>query len=170
MSEHVKPSWSAAKSEDFGLKDFALGVLEIAKENLQRDGELVPAAFIVTGEEIRCVAVDFTDHEQKAAAYGELIKMAREMQAIALVTCNDAFWKSKPGPEYLDGYYPGRLAAEGAKECIMLTVSGPAIETWCVDTPYERVGNTIRFGESSESFGDEVGFLENWRTGKAQIQ
>lgn len=170
MTEHVTPSWSAAKSEDFNLKDFALGVLEIAKGNLQRDGDLVSAAFIVTDEEIQCVSVSFADHEEKAAAYGELIRIAGELQAIALITCNDAFWKDKPGPEYLDGYYPGRLAVEGAKECIMLTVSGPAMQTWCVDTPYDRLGDTIRFGEASESFGQEVGFLENWRTGRVQIQ
>jgi hypothetical protein len=170
MNGHVQPSWSAGKSEDFSLKDFALGVLEIAKENLQRDGDLVPAAFIVTGEEIQCVSVNFADHEEKAAAYAELVTMAQQLEAVALVTCNDAFWKNKPGPEYLDGYYPGRLAAEGAKECIMLTVSGPAMQTWCVDTPYERLGNTIRFGESSESFGEKVGFLENWRTGTMRVQ
>jgi hypothetical protein len=34
MSENVKAAWTVPLSEDFDLKEFALGVLEIAKENL----------------------------------------------------------------------------------------------------------------------------------------
>jgi hypothetical protein len=39
-----------------------------------------------------------------------------------------------------------------------------------VDLPYERVGKTIRFGDSTESLGEEIGFLENWRKGSIKVQ
>jgi hypothetical protein len=114
--------------------------------------------------------VDFADHQEKNVAYQELVKAAREANALALVTCNDAYWKNDASPEYLEGYYPGKLAADRATECLMLTVTGPSLHTWCVDVPYERLGKTIRFGESSESLGEEVGFLENWREGSIKVQ
>ena len=170
MKKHVETAWTVPKEEDFDLRDFALGVLEIAKENLQQDGELVAAAFIVTEFQIQCVSVKFGDHQEKAVAYQQLVKAAREANASALVTCNDAYWGNDASREYLEGYYPGKLAAEGAKECLMLTVTGPSLQTWCVDLPYERVSKTIRFGESTESLGEEIGFLQNWREGSIKVQ
>jgi hypothetical protein len=170
MNKYVEAAWTVSKEDDFDLRSFALGVLEIAKENLQRDGELVAAAFIVTGSQLQCVSVDFADHEEKTVAYKHLVEAASEANALALVTCNDAYWGHDASPEYLEGYYPGKLAAEGAKECLMLTVSGPAVQTWCVDVPYERVGKTIVFGASSESLGEEIGFLESWRKGSVNTQ
>jgi hypothetical protein len=170
MKKYVKAAWTVPKEEDFDVRDFALGVLEIAKENLQQDGELIAAAFIVTGSQIQCLSVDFADHEEKAVAYQQLVNAAREANAVAIVTCNDAYWANDASPEYLERYYPGKLAAEGAKECLMLTVTGPSLQTWCVDVPYERCGKTVRFGESTESLGEEIGFLENWRTGRVQVQ
>ena len=169
MKKYVEAVWTAEKEEDFDLRSFALGVLEIAKENLQRDGELVAAAFIVTGSQIQCVSVDFGDHEGKTVAYKHLVEAAYAAEALALVTCNDAYWDNNASPEYLEGYYPGKLAAEGAKECLMLTVTGPSLQTWCVDVPYERLGKTIRFGEPAESLGEEIGFLEDWRKGSIKV-
>jgi len=170
MKKYVEAAWTVEKEADFDLRRFALGVLEIAKDNLQKDGELVAAAFIVTSSQIQCVSVDFADHEEKTVAYEHLVEAACAAKALALVTCNDAYWDNNASPEYLEGYYPGKLAAEGAKECLMLTVSGPAVQTWCVDVAYERVGNTIVFGAPAESFGDEIGFLDNWRKGSVNTQ
>jgi hypothetical protein len=170
MNKHIEAAWVVPKDENFDLRQFALGILEIAKENLQQDGELVAAAFIVTNAQIQCVSVGFVDHQEKNAAYQELVSAAREAGALALITCNDAYWANDANQEYLESYYPGKLAAEGARECIMLTVSGPAVQTWCVDAPYERVGETILFGVSSQSLGEELGFLENWRTQSVRVQ
>ena len=40
MSKALQIAWTVPRSEGLDLKEFALGVLEIAKENLQRDGNL----------------------------------------------------------------------------------------------------------------------------------
>ena len=114
--------------------------------------------------------MDFADHEEKTVAYKRLVEAACEANALALVTCNDAYWGNDASQEYLEGYYPGKLAAEGANECLMLTVSGSTVQTWCVDVPYERVGKTIVFGASSESLGEQIGFLDNWRKGSINTQ
>lgn len=170
MGEYLKSGWSVPRSDDFDLKDFALGVLEIAKENLQRDGELVSMAFIITQDQLQCVSISFADHEEKPAAYRELVKAALDAKASALITCNDAYWSTKAGSDDVEGYYPGKLAAEGAQECIMLTVSGPGIQSWCVDVPYVRSGKKIEFSEPSESFGEAIGFLEGWAQEGSRVQ
>ena len=165
----VQLAWAVPKDDDFVVKDFALNLLEIAQENLTRDHQLVPVSFMVTADQLQCYSVTFADQEEKPAAYAELIQAAREANAAILITCNDAYWKNNARPEDLEGYYPGKLAAEGARECIMLTVSGPAIDTWCVEVPYERTASGIEFGESLESSGQEIGFLQGWAGSKRAV-
>jgi len=170
MSDNAKLAWAVPKDDDLDLRDFALRLLEQAKENLQQYGDLVPVAFLITPSELQCYSLTFGNQQGKAVAYGELVKAAQAARAEALITCNDAFWKDNADPQYVEGYYPGKLAVEGAKECIMLTVSGPLIETWCLEVPYHRSENVIRFGAHRESSGDEIGFLEGWNTGKAKTK
>jgi hypothetical protein len=97
------------------------------------------------------------------------VRAAQEAQATALITCNDAYIKDRADQNYMEGYYPGKLAVEGAKECILLTVSGPQMESWSVEVPYQRSEKGIEFGPQSESFGDDLGFLTNWGSGKPRI-
>jgi hypothetical protein len=162
MSDHLKPAWSIPLPDNFELREFATGVLEIAKENLQRDHELISTAFAVTPSQIHCYSVSFSDHEEKAGIYLNLIEAAKRDGATALITCNDAFLSKKASPDDLESYYPGKLAAEGAKECIMLAISGPAIQTWIVEVPYDRQGAKIEFGRAREEIGGSLGFLEGW--------
>jgi hypothetical protein len=162
MSSDVKVAWSVPLSEDFDLREFALGVLSIAKENLARDYELIPTAFAITENEIQCYSVSFEDHFVKSDAYRKLVELAKTQNAVALITCNDAFWSDSAGPDFVEGYYPGRLAAENAKECIMLTVSGPGIKTWSAEIPYKRIGVTLEFGDVREESGGELDLLEGW--------
>lgn len=170
MTDLLKPAWSTPLPENFELREFAAGVLEIAKENLQRDLELVSTAFAITASQIHCYSVAFTDHEEKAAMYQNLIATVRRDGATALITCNDAFIGERATPDFLEGYYPGKLKADGAKECIMLAISGPAIQTWVIELPYERAGDTIEFGRIHEEIGGELGFLEGWASEEPKVQ
>jgi len=145
-------------------------VLEIAKENLRNDGHLIPTAFAITASHIHCYSVSFADHEEKPATYSKLIEAARNQGATALITCNDAFMDNKASPDAVEAYYPGKLAAINAQECIMLIVSGPAIQTWTAELPYQRVGNVIEFSDMQEEFGGEVGFLEDWACEQPKVQ
>jgi hypothetical protein len=169
MSSYVKLAWAVPKDDDFDIRDFALRLLDGAKENLQRDGELVSAAFLVTAEELQCYSITFRSQDEKTAAYDQLVKAAQTAQAAALITCNDAYMKDNASDQYMEGYYPGKLAIEGAKECIVLTVSGPLIETWSVEVPYQRGKDGIQFGAQKESFGEQLGFLANWGSTKPRI-
>lgn len=170
MEKGIKIAWSAPKDPEFDLREFALGVLNVAKENLLQDGELIGTAFVISNDSIQCASMEFGDHDEKARLYDALVQYARGLDAIALVTCSDAYMRDKFGPDDVAAYYPGKLAVEGARECIILTVSGPGIRTWSLEVPYQRTTAEIRFGQLVEEFGGELGLLEGWASQESKIQ
>jgi hypothetical protein len=146
------------------LKEYAYKVLEIAQENLRNDGYLVPVAFLVTPEqELEVMELLFEGEEQKQQAYTELVRTAREHQAMAILTLNDARYVPHPSGRYTR---PGQLEEEGAPECILITISGPGIESWDIISPYTRADEGIVFGETQEHLGGEINLLGDWAAGK----
>jgi hypothetical protein len=139
-------------------REFALRALEVAKENMLQHGSLYPVVFLMCPDEVRMIDACFSNEEEKTKVYVGVVEAAREHAASAIVTINDIF-ESKTE---MDGYYWGKLAAEGARECIMVTVSGPAIRTWEVILPYERTPGGIVFSTPVESFDDDLQFLPGW--------
>jgi hypothetical protein len=147
---------------DTELKKYALKALETAKEDLCRDKYLIPVAFVVTDEEIFDFNLQFAGAGEKVSVYEELVKFAKENDARAIITINDALIGDKGGPDALENYYPGKLAAEKAPEYIYLTISGPAIRTWSIALPYVHIENEIVFGTPDESLGGSIHFLPGW--------
>jgi hypothetical protein len=145
------------------VREFALRALEVAKENMREHGALYPVAFLMCPDEVKMIDAFFSNEEEKIKVYAGVVEAAREHDACAIVTINDIF-ESKTE---MDGYYWGKLAAEGARECIMVTVSGPAIRTWELLLPYERTAEGIVFSTPVESFDNDLHFLPGW-AGTAQ--
>jgi hypothetical protein len=139
------------------VKALALKALESAKQNLQRDQNLIPRGIIVTEDETQDSPLEFEGPEEKERVCRELVKTVRQENALAIVTVHDAYWAGD-GDWDPDGYYPGKLAVDGSQECIFVTISGPAIETWSIRVPYQRANGVISFGPAEESFGDAVNF------------
>jgi hypothetical protein len=144
------------------LREFALQVLEIAKDNLRQYSQLLPVCFLITEGRADIMPVVFQTPEEKAAAYREVVAAARQRGAMAIITLNDAHYQRNPTSADTDGYYPGKLAAEGAPECILLTVCGPAMPSWEIQVPYTRSEGGLTFGEPEESTGPHLTFLEGW--------
>ncbi|MFB3814731.1 MAG: hypothetical protein ACE14L_11525 [Terriglobales bacterium] len=147
------------------LREFAFRALDIAKENLQNDGHLVPVAFLVTPGGVDVMDASFDNEDQKVTRHTAIVAAARTSNAAAIITINDAHMGSAADPE---GYYWGKLAAEGAPECLLLTISGPAITTWNLLLPYRRTADGITFGDPVEKYGTELNFLPGWPGGPAQ--
>jgi hypothetical protein len=146
------------------LKEYAHKVLEIAQQNLRNDGYLAPVAFLVTPEqELEIVELLFEGEEEKQQAYAELVRTARRLNAMAIITLNDARYEPHPGSPYTR---PGQLEEEGAPECILITISGPGIESWDVISPYTRSDEGIVFGETEEHLGGQINLLGDWAAGK----
>jgi hypothetical protein len=150
------------------LKEFALKSLETAEQDLRRDKYLIPVAFIVTDTEVHDYTLDFADAEQKASVYRELVEIAKQMSAHAIITINDANvtddfqTTSQAGSD-------GEAAQRRVRECIYLTVSGPAIRTWTICAPYDRKEDEIIFGVPSETTNDFLNLLSGWPTDQQNV-
>lgn len=149
------------------LREFAGQILEMAKENLHNDGVLLPVAFVVIGDQVLAAPIVFQTQDEKENAYRQLVETARARQALAIVTLNDAHYRPDPSGETRSVYYPGKLAAEGAAECILLTISGPGITSWEVRILYMRKPEGIEYGETIESNDIQLNLLGDWASGPA---
>ena len=150
------------------LREFAGQILDMAKQNLCNDGCLLPVAFVVIGEEVLAAPIVFKNQEEKERAYRDLVETARAHQALAIVTLNDAHYRPDPSGETRAVYYPGKLAAEGAAECILLTISGPGIASWEVRIPYQRGTDGFTFSEAEESNSIQLNLLGDWASDPAK--
>lgn len=153
--------------EEQELSTITLNIMAIARDNLMSDGFLDPAAFVVRHRHVQLYRIGFRDEEEKRAVYGKIIEIARRENAYAIVTLNDAYIGD--GSDDPESYYPGKLEAEGAEEAIVLTLSGPAIPTWCLTQRYTRTDKGVEFGKLSEDRGTQMTLLEGWATENPKI-
>jgi hypothetical protein len=150
--------WSSARDDMFDVKEFASGLLERARENLQQDGYVQSAVFLVTGTEVQCYSVSFSGYVEKEATYDEVVQRARELNAQAIVTLNDAF----TGDKYAADYEWGQIAKNPKGECLFVTVSGPGLENWAKEIEYRRGPDEIVFSPSAEERNTFIGMLGDW--------
>ena len=129
------------------LVSYAKKVLETAKEDLRRDKYLTPVVFVVSEDAISDFNGQFGNATEKLSAYSEIVRIAKERRADAIITVNDANLRDP--------------ATDTITECIYLSVSGPGIRTWSIAIPYKR-NDDIEFGASSESLGDMLNLLPGW--------
>lgn len=134
MNEHIKA---------LGLRAF-----KEAKADFLRDKHLIAVAYVVSGAEILDFNLTFEGKEQKESAYAELVKIAKEKNADAIITINDA--RSAHGE------------SQEARECLYLSISGPNLSTWSRCLFYERRGQEIVFEEEVDSENDILNLLPGW--------
>ncbi len=97
------------------------------------------------------VGLAFTD-ETKQSAFHQVVTMAKEKTAKAIITVAEA-----------DYYWPDE--GEGSKDCIFVTVSGGGIETVTMRLPFTRGRwrSKTKFGELERKTQPvPLGFLPNW--------
>jgi hypothetical protein len=149
------------------LKALAYELLREAQQSLQAEGHLDPVAVLITGSENLILDIEFENEEEREEIYAEMIDVAREKNAIAVVTVNDVYLDDTGEPARLHGEGWGALA-DSAREAIVITVSGSGFETWSLACPYVPRGDQIVFHPSREgpNPGGEVDLLGDW-TGRA---
>lgn len=148
------------------LKSLAYEFLREARQQLQ-DGHLNPTALVITPHENLIFDIEFENDDEREEIYSELIDVAREENALAIITVNDVYLTEDDAHVNLEGLGWGGLA-ESAKEAIMITVSGSGFETWSLICPYFHRGGQVVFQPSQEKPdpGAEVELLGDW-TGRA---
>jgi hypothetical protein len=148
------------------LKALAHELLHEAQQSLQNEGHLNPVAVVITPNENLIFDLEFESEEEREDLYAEMMDVAKERNAAAIVTVNDVYLDDSGEPVRLHGEGWGALS-ESPKEAIIVTVSGGGFETWTLSCPYFPRGERIVFQPSREARnpGGEVDLLGDW-TGK----
>jgi hypothetical protein len=149
------------------LKALAYEFLHEAQQSLQNEGYLNPAAVVITPEENLIFDIEFETEEERDEIYAEMMEVAQEKNAGAIITVNDVYPDDAPGMSaQLQGGGWGALA-ESPTEAILVTVSGGGFETWSLIAPYFRRDGQVIFHPVREmrNPGGEVELLGDW-TGK----
>ena len=149
------------------LKALAYEFLHEAQQSLQNDSYLNPTAIVITPDENLIFDIEFETEEERDEIYADMMELAQQRNATAIITVNDVYSSDAPGAAVqLEGAGWGSLA-EAATEAIMITVSGSGFETWSLLCPYFRRQERIIFHPAQEmrNPGGEVELLGDW-TGK----
>jgi hypothetical protein len=149
------------------LRALAYELLHEAQKSLQSEGHLNPVAVVITSNENLIFDLEFESDDEREELYAEMMDVAQEKNAAAILTVNDVYLDDSGEPARLHGEGWGALA-ESAKEAIIVTISGGGFETWSLACPYFPRGDQIVFQPSREASnpGGEVDLLGDW-TGKA---
>jgi hypothetical protein len=149
------------------LKALSYELLHEAQQSLLLEGHLNPVAILITPLENLILDVEFEGGDEREEIYAELMDLAREKNASAIITVNDVYLSDSGSPALLHGEGWGDLACSAA-EAIMVTVSGAGFETWTLLCPYFSREGQVIFQPSREAPnpGGEVELLGDW-TGKS---
>jgi hypothetical protein len=148
------------------LKALAYELLSESQQSLQHNGHLNPAAVVITPGENLIFDLEFQDDDEREEIYAEMMDVAKEKNAAAILTINDVFVDESAAAVKLEGEGWGSLAGN-SNEAIVITVSGSGFETWSLISPYVRKDELFAFQPSREMLtpGGEVDLLGDW-TGK----
>ena len=149
------------------LKALAHELLTEAQTVLQREGHLNPTAVVITPRENLIFDLEFESDEERDELYGEMMDVAREQNATAILTVNDVYLDDDASASVrLEGEGWGGLS-EAAREAVVVTVSGGGFETWSLMSPYYRRQDQFVFQppKAGADPGGEVPLLGDW-TGK----
>lgn len=169
MSEpHHRPRASGEAGVD--LKSLAHELMREAQQQLQAEDNLTPAAVIITPHENLILDIEYDTDEEREEIYSELVDVAQQKGALAIITVNDVYLDTGGPVASLEGPGWGKLA-ESAAEALMITISGSGFDTWSMVCPYFRRGDQLIFHSIQEKRdpGAEVELLGDWtgRTGAA---
>jgi len=148
------------------LKALAYELLHEAQQSLQEEGNLTPTAVVITPTENLIFDLEYDSDEEREEIYTEMVDVAMEKNATAILTVNDIYLDHTGAPIKFEGRGWGEISVH-ASEAIMVMISGGGFETWKVIAPYVRRGDQIIFQPAQEKHdpGGEVELLGDW-TGK----
>jgi hypothetical protein len=149
---------------DVDLEPMIHRLVEREKEYIREDREEYGCAMavVVSSEGIHLDYPKFDDEDSKRAAYERLVRFAREKNATAIVTLNNAWTKAASYPGELDDVQAGGLNSSNASPCLLVTISGPGIKSRVLEMAYELSDTEVRFGSLQPLESAEVNLLPGW--------
>src|SRR5690242_6398235 len=117
------------------LKSLAYELLHEAQQALQQDDNLTPTAVVITPTENLIFDLEYENDEEREELYAEMIEVALENNATAILTVNDIYLDTTGAAVKLEGPAWGELV-ETPTEALMVMVSGGGFDTWTLTSPY----------------------------------
>jgi len=145
------------------LKALAYELLHESQLSVQEEDHLTPTAIVITPEENLIFEVEYDSEEEREEIYTDMVEIALEKNATAILTINDVYLDNSSAKLALEGPGWGSLA-ESANEAVIVTISGSGFETWSLICPYFRQGDQIIFQPAQEKRdpGGELELLGDW--------
>lgn len=136
--------------------------LAVARENLRRDGHLLPVTVILSDRGNEMVGLQFENDDEKRAAYARITARCRQLKAYALITLNESWFVEGEPAEAETGMPPSQDPRR--REAIMLTIIGPGFQPRMRIVPFRRVAGHIGFEPVVEYDKATVPMVEPWWT------
>ena len=149
---------------DIDLTPMIERLIEREKEYIREDREEYGCAMavVVAPDGLHLDFPKFEDEESKQAAYEHLVEFARAKNATVIVTLNNAWGRAAKYPGELDDIGPGELNSTNAKAHLLLTISGPGMNSQALEMEYEINGDEVRFGPLTIMESATVSLLPGW--------
>ena len=104
----------------------------------------------------------FEDWESKHAAYSAIVERAKANQAVLIITVNRARTAKATENRTLETYEWGDLKSGNSDPCILLTASGPGLQSCSLEIPFSILGAEVSFGKPGWMFDLELNLLPDW--------
>src|SRR5438128_7486663 len=102
------------------LKALAYELLHEAQHSVQEEEHLTPTAIVITPEENLIFEVEYDSEEEREEIYSDMVEIALEKNARAILTVNDIYLDNSGAKVTLEGPGWGNLA-ESATEAVIVT-------------------------------------------------
>jgi hypothetical protein len=150
---------------DIDVRKLMLTLLERQKEYVCEDLENYSCAMVATftaDGRSYLQFPKFEDEATKIAEYSAIVERAKADGTILLVTVNNALTqKSGPSSDW-EEYRWGDFTKENASPCILVTASGPGLESCSLELCYRIESSDVQFGVETELSKVEVNLLPDW--------
>ncbi len=117
---------------DIDLKKVMLTLLERQKEYVPEDldgyGEAMVAVFTADGNSY-VTFPEFDDEESKIVEHTAIVDKAKSEDAVLIITVNNARTKTDPTNAEMENYRWGDFDSTNSRSCILLTASGPGLQS-----------------------------------------
>ena len=151
---------------DIDVKKVMLSLLERQKqyvlEDLEEYGEGMVAVFTPEGESYVSFP-KFEDEASKIAEYAAIMEKAKSMNAVLIITVNSARTKANPTDTELENYRWGDFDRTNSRSCVLLTVSGPGLQSCSLELGFDIKDGTVQFDPEPALLDKiELNLLPGW--------
>jgi hypothetical protein len=151
---------------DLDVKKTMLVLLEREKgyvmEDLKDYGSAMVVVFTSNGESYLSFP-EFEDEASKIAEYSAIVETAKSKHAVLIITVNNARTKANPSDADLENYRWGDFNSTNSRSCILLTASGPGVQSCSLELRFDIKDGTVEFDHEPKFMNRiELNLLPDW--------